>query len=130
MAKKVFKYHPDTQPAGTKSWLECNSPTNCNGTYQFEINKFKCNKCGDIMQAIVADEGRTINFGGVTSYNNSPSYHVHLKPGDKLMMYREDKNGTQSDDIIVKEFDTTTLSGKEIEMITVETIYNIIVTLK
>jgi hypothetical protein len=66
----------------------------------------------------------------VTSYSNSPSYHINVNPGDKLMMYRQDKNGVQSDDIIIKEFDNTTMNGKEIEMITVETIYNIIVTLK
>ena len=138
MAKKIFKYHPDEQPALTKHWLECNSPNNCGGVYEFQTDKFVCDKCGDIMEAAVDDDGCTINFGGITSYNNSPSFHVNLKPGDKLMMYKEDKAGNpkdiskmkNSEKMIIKDFSTDMLNNKKIEMITVEVIYNVIVTLE
>jgi hypothetical protein len=127
MTSPIPDEHPDSHPPETSHWLECNSPSKCDGVYEFRDDKFVCNKCGNVMKAEVSADRSKIRFGGITSYNGIPSFNMHFIPGDRAIITKEFRHGLSFEDSamdrtqmkLFKEFKTFEMGGKKVKKITI-----------
>jgi len=111
----------------TSHWLECN--TDCDGIYDFDPEKVMmvCQKCGHEMKAEVANDGKKLKFGGMTSFGGRRSFYLHIRPGDRIQIYKQYRDGKtlqesvneKKEQKVCKDFQTFKLGGKKIDFVQV-----------
>lgn len=121
----------------TSNWLECN--TECDGTYDLDPadNQMTCNKCGHKIKTVWEGD-QILKFGGITSFDVRRSFYIHLRPGDRVHLLKEYREGTAIIDSVKdkyeqkvdKVFDTFKLGDKDVDFIQVNFYIDVTVRLK
>lgn len=110
----------------SSNWLECNAE--CDGEYNIDpVDKqLTCNKCGHKVKTVWVDDN-TIKFGGMTSFDGRRSFYLHVRPGDRIHIYKEYRDNQKPENSpkseyeqkVVKMFNTFKFGDRDIDFIQV-----------